>query len=436
MNKVDKKKFLSARYFKSTQMLKRAEKSIPLGSQTFSKSKTQFPLGASPFFITRGNGANVWDVDGNKYIDFISALAAVTLGYNDDDVNLAVKNQLTDGVIFSLSHPLEHQVAEKIIEMVPSVEKVRFGKNGSDATAGAIRLARAYTKKNYVLYCGYHGWQDWYIGSTSMNRGVPESVQKLTDTFQYNNIDSLIQKFEIYKNQVAAVIIEPMNTQFPMKGFLESVKEITHKNNSVLIFDEIVTGFRLSQGGAQELFGVTPDLTTLGKGLANGFPLSAIAGRSDIMSLLEEVYFSFTFGGEALSLAASLATLNKLQNEPVLETIKENGTFLNNELNALINGYDLQDFVSISGHPSWSFISFSKNLNQQKAKTFFMQEMMSSGILCLGSHILTYAHTQKDIRYLLKTYDLFFEKLKRSIKMNNLDEYIHCEVIEPLFKVR
>src|SRR5438132_9072740 len=187
---------MSERYRKSEQLLERALRSIPLGTQTFSKSKTQFPYNVSPYYVTHGNGSHVWDVDGNEYIDFINSLAAITLGYNDPDVTAAVKKQLEDGVIFSLAHPLEIEVAEKMIELVPCAEMVRFGKNGSDATAGAVRIARAFTGRDHVAICGYHGWQDWYIGATARNMGVPESTRKMTHSFSYNDIDSLQALFK------------------------------------------------------------------------------------------------------------------------------------------------------------------------------------------------------------------------------------------------
>ena len=235
-------------YRRSQELLARAERSIPLGTQTFSKSKTQFPYGISPYFIERGEGSQVCDVDGNEYIDFINGLGAITLGHNDPDVSHAVKEQMEKGTIFSLAHPIEMQVAEKIIEMVPCAEKVRFGKNGSDATAGAIRLARAYTGKDHVLVCGYHGWQDWYIGSTPRHLGVPLAARALTRSFEYNNLESLEKKLEELKNQVAAVILEPMNVTLPEHGFLEGVKDLTHQHDALLIFDEVVTGFRNANG--------------------------------------------------------------------------------------------------------------------------------------------------------------------------------------------
>jgi glutamate-1-semialdehyde aminotransferase/spore coat polysaccharide biosynthesis protein SpsF (cytidylyltransferase family) len=340
---------MSERYRCSEELLARALKTIPLGSQTFSKSKTQYPYGVSPYFLQRAKGSRVWDVDGNEYLDFINSLAAVTLGYGDPDVTAAVKEQLERGVIFSLPHPLEIQVAEKIVEMVPCAEMVRYGKNGSDATAGAIRLARAYTGRDHVAVCGYHGWQDWYIGSTTRNLGVPVSTRELTHTFAYNDLESLAAIFKQYPGAVAAVILEPMNVFEPAPGFLEELRALTHKNGAVLVFDETITGFRYSNGGAQELFGVTPDLATFGKGLANGYPLSAVAGKAEIMRLMEEIFFSFTFGGEALSLAASLAVMTKMQREPVVATLRSTGTKIITGLSALIVKHGVEHIASVAG---------------------------------------------------------------------------------------
>ena len=317
---------MSERYACSEALLERALKTIPLGSQTFSKSKTQYPLGVSPYFITRGDGARVWDADGNEYLDFINGLCAITLGYNDPDVTEAVRRQLDDGVIFSLPHPVEMEVAERIVDMVPCAEMVRFGKNGSDATAGAVRLARAHTGRDRVAVCGYHGWQDWYIGATARNRGVPQAVRDLTHTFPYNDPDALEQLLLAHPGEFAAVILEPMNVAEPLPGYLETVAELTRLHGALLIFDETITGFRYANGGAQEYFGVTPDLATFGKGLANGYPVSAVAGRRDLMQLMEEIFFSFTFGGETLSLAASAATLDKLRRENVTDHLARLGT--------------------------------------------------------------------------------------------------------------
>ena len=434
----EKRSKVSERYRKSEEMLTRALSVMPLGTQTFSKSRTQYPLGVSPFFVEKAKGCRCWDVDGNEYLDFINGLCAVTLGYNDPEVTEAVKTQLENGVIFSLPHPLEVEVAEKIVEMVPCAELVRFGKNGSDATAGAIRIARAFTHRDHVAACGYHGWQDWYIGATTRNLGVPDSTTKMTHLFSYNDPDSLLNIFQEHPDGVAAVIMEPMNVFEPKDDFLQVVQEIARKHGAVLIFDETITGFRYANGGAQELFGVTPDLATFGKGLANGYPLSAVAGRADIMQLMEEVFFSFTFGGETLSLAASLATMNKLQREPVVETLVSSGKRIIAGLRDLIVRHEAQDFLSVAGHPTWSFLMIqdTPEYPQYVIKTLFLQEMFARNILMLSTHNLSFAHAQADIDRLLVAYDEVLPILADAVRNHKVKELLRCEPLKPLFKVR
>ncbi|BCL37784.1 aminotransferase class III-fold pyridoxal phosphate-dependent enzyme [Nostoc sp. MS1] len=429
---------MSQPYLESEKLLARALQSIPLGTQTFSKSKTQYPFGVSPYFLTKGFGSHVWDVDGNEYIDFINGLAAITLGYNDPDVTAAVHSQLEAGVIFSLPHPLEIQVAEKLIEMVPCAEMVRFGKNGSDATTGAIRLARAYTGRDHIAVCGYHGWHDWYIGSTTRNLGIPKSVQALTHTFIYNKLDSLHQIFQEYSGEIAAVIMEPVNVATPEAGFLESVKELAHQNGALLIFDETITGFRFANGGAQEYFGVTPDLATFGKGLANGFPLSAVVGRADIMQMMDEIFFSFTFGGETLSLAAALATMTKLEKLPVIDTLRQQGQKIITGLQKLIEQLSMSHIVSLAGYPCWSFILFKDvhPYSQWQIKTLFLQEMFAKGILTLGTHNISYSHSDIDVERLLSVYSEVFSLLREVVTDQSLDKYLKCQPLEPLFKIR
>jgi glutamate-1-semialdehyde 2,1-aminomutase len=426
------------RYKSSRQMLERALKAIPLGSQTFSKSKTAYPEGVSPHFIKRGDGSHVWDVDGNEYIDFVNGLASITLGYNDPDVTDAVKAQLEEGTIFSLPHEIEIKVAEKIIEMVPCAEMVRFGKNGSDATAGAIRLARANTKRDHVAVCGYHGWQDWYIGSTSRNLGVPSSVRDLTHSFTYNDLDSLERLFKKYSDQVAAVIIEPMNSTEPNNGFLEGVKVLAQKNGAILIFDETITGFRYANGGAQEYFGVIPDLAIFGKGMANGYPVSVVTGRAEIMKLMEEVFFSFTFGGETLSLAAALTAMTKLQQEPVVKTLWEQGRKIKKGVNTLIRKHNLENVLSITGKDCWSFLIFKDTdvYSQWELKTLFLQEVFARGVLTLGTHNMSYAYSDEDISKLLKVYDEVFGVIKDVVREESLDKRLQTKPLVPLFKIR
>ena len=371
-----------SRYAKSEEQLKRAEQTIPLGSQTFSKSRTQYPVGISPLYAARAKGAEIWDVDGNKYIDLVSSLASITLGYGDPEVNKAVKKQLRLGVSLSLPARLEAEVSELIVEMVPSAEMVRFGKNGSDATSAAIRLARAYTGRDHIIVCGYHGWQDWYIGSTTRNKGVPESVASLTHKFEYNNIETLKVLLDSLGNKVAAVIMEPMNVDFPNPGFLEEVQALTHQVGALLVFDETITGFRFTKGGAQELFGITPDLSTFGKGMANGSPLSAVAGKRDVMMEMEEIFFSGTFGGELLSLAAAKVVLKRHMREDVAAKLAAAGESLSDQTELAIAQNDLESVVKISGHASWKFLNWSntQDYSVDQIKTYFMQEVFRRGV--------------------------------------------------------
>lgn len=429
---------MSVRYQKSEALLERALKVIPLGTQTFSKSLTQYPYGVSPYFITRGEGSHVWDADGNEYIDFINAQASITLGYKDPDVTAAVRAQLEDGVIFSLAHPIEMEVAERIVDMVPCAEMVRFGKNGSDATAGAIRLARAHTGRDRVAVCGYHGWQDWYIGSTARHRGVPQATRSLTHSFIYNDAASLEKLLREHPGEFAAVILEPMNVAEPQQDFLEAIARLTRQHGAVLVFDETITGFRYANGGAQEYFGVTPDLATFGKGLANGYPVSAVAGRRDLMKLMEEIFFSFTFGGEALSLAAAAATLDKLRRDNVCARLAAQGQKLIDGVKSRIVAHRVGEFVSVAGHPSWSFLLLKDvpGVSQWEIKTLLLQEFFARGILSYGTHNLSFAHGNAEIERLLAVYDEVFPLLRAAAFDGRLGELLRCKPLEPLFKVR
>ena len=427
-----------SRYSKSMEQLVRAERSIPLGSQTFSKSRTQYPVGISPLYAAKAKGAEIWDLDGNKYIDLVSALASVTLGYGDKGVEKAVKKQLKLGVSMSLPGTLEAEVAELIVEMVPSAEMVRFGKNGSDATSAAIRLARAYTGRDHIIVCGYHGWQDWYIGSTTRNKGVPDSVSDLTHKFEYNNIASLQDALSNLEGKIAAVIMEPMNIVYPEPNFLEQVQKLTQEAGALLIFDETITGFRFARGGAQELFGITPDLSTFGKGMANGFPLSAVVGRRDVMMEMEEIFFSGTFGGELLSLAAAKSVLLRQLDGAICKKLAASGQKLANKTVTSINQNNLENVVTLSGHPSWKFLSWqaTERYNVDELKTYFMQQAFQNGLLVLSTHNVTTAHDSRVIERAAHIYGKVFASLGNAIRNDSLRQELKVEPLRPLFRVR
>ena len=342
------------------------------------------------------------------------------------------------GVSLSLPTKLEAEVSELITQIVPAAEMVRFSKNGSDATSAAIRLARSYTGRDHVIVCGYPGWQDWYIGSTSRNSGVPNVVSSLTHSFEFNNIDSLKEKLTSLNGKVAAVILEPMSSTYPKVGFLESVKDLTHKAGAVLIFDEIITGFRFSRGGAQEQFKVTPDLATFGKGIANGFPLAAVVGKKEIMLEMEKVFISGTFGGELLSLAAAKVVLQKHINEDVCGDLAEKGGMLAKLTLNAINENKIGNVLSLSGHPTWKFINWTptSNYSAPEIKTYFMQEIFQEGILVLGTHNITQAHSKRIINKIADSYYRVFQKIRYVLESEKLREELKVPPLVPLFKIR
>jgi len=410
------------RYAQSEALLRDAVELFPTGTQTAMKSAASFPAGISPLFVQKARGSRLWDVDGNEYVDFVGALGPISLGYNDPDVIAAVREQLGIGSLFSLSHPIELEVAKLLQEMIPCCEMVRFGKNGSDMTTTAIRLARAMTGRDHIALCGYHGWHDWSIAQTPQHVGVPQAVKELSHSFKYNDFDSLDSIFRAYPNQIAAVIMEPMRVEPPQDGFLESVRELCTKNGTTLIFDEIVTGFRLANGGAQELFGVTPDLAVFAKGMSNGFPLSALVGRGEVMKALAKVHASLTYGGETLSLAAAKATLEKYRREPVIATIKSLGKRLLAGIVPLIQNTGLDEVFLVGGDSSLPFMLPRGGLGfgEPEIRTFFLQEMFARGFLVLGAHAISYAHTEEDIDRLLAAYAEVLPNLATAIQENTL----------------
>ena len=427
-----------SRYKKSTKFLARAEKSIPLGSQTFSKSRTQYPVGVSPLFIERGHGTYVWDIDGNKYIDLVNGLAAITIGYANKKIENEVRKQMTKGTIFSLPGKLEAEVAELVIQTVPSAEMVRFGKNGGDATTAAIRLSRAYTQRSHIAFCGYHSWQDWYIGATSMNKGVPEEVSSLTHSFDYNDIKSLESIYSRFPNKIAAVILEPMSGEYPKNNFLQNVKKIANKNGSVLIFDEVVTGYRFNAGGAQSEFNVMPDLTTLGKGIANGYPLSVLAGKAEIMRELENVFFSGTFGGELLSLAAAKTVIKMHLETNIPKKISQVGENMALRIDSIIETHKMNEILRLSGHPTWKFLNWTGTSEYSSSilKTYFMQEMFKRGILVLSTHNNSLSLTHEISQKVLQAYNDVISMLKEDLENSYVSNRLKVNPISPLFRVR
>jgi len=428
LRSIENERGLMGRYERSGELLTRAEAVIPLGSQTFSKSREIFPPGISPQFADRGLRGRIWDVDGNEYVDLVGGLAAVSIGYADPEINAAVTDQLTRGVTLSLATGLEAEVAERIVNLVPCAEMVRFGKNGSDATSAAIRLARSVTGRDHVIVCGYHGWHDWYIGTTPRGTGVPTSVSALAHTIPYGDLQALSAALDAHP--IAAVIMEPMTGVFPAEGYLQAVKDAAHSRGTLLIFDETVTGFRFAKGGAQEYFGVTPDLSSFGKGMANGFPLSAVTGRSELMIEFERVFFSGTFGGELLSLTAARVILDRISKGDVVERISANGQHMSDLTQGAIATTGTDSLLSLSGHPSWRFLNWNSELGEQLPllKVLFMQEMCRRGVLVIATHNSMASHDSTDATHVGQAYEGTLDVLGRAVKDGDIARFLDAPV--------
>lgn len=422
---------------RSQELLSRAYNLIPAASQTFSKGPTQWPRGVSPHYLSSGSGAWVWDVDGNKYLDHLMALGAIILGYGQEEVNNAIKKQIDQGVVFSQMHPCEVDLAERLVDIIPSAEMVKFFKNGSDATTAAVRAARAYTGREYIAYCGYHGWHDWHIAHSTRDAGIPEFNKKITFSFVYNNVQSFKSLIDQHSGKIAAVIMEPVGVELPEPGFLESIRELCTQNGIVLIFDEIVTGFRLDIGGFQSQCGVIPDMSCFGKAMANGMPLSALVGHQDIMKLFDtHLFVSGTFGGEAASIAASIATIDILIRDQGLNKIKTYSEALCGKLRVIIEQYNMQNHLKILGFPQRSVLSFSNSeqYTSEEQKTYFMQESIKQNLLYFCSHVPCVAHGEEELAFAIsgleKVVANYSEVIQKGILLENLD----AQVIEPVFR--
>lgn len=424
-------------YSKSNDLLKRELKVSPLAAQTFSKSYRYFCEGVAPSYADYGKGCYLYDVDGNKFIDFMCALGPITVGYNNPVVNKAVIKQVKKFSSASLQSELEVQLAEKLCQIVPCAEMVRFVKNGGDATTAAIRLARAYTGKDIVLMSGYHGMHDWSIGASANNKGVPKTVQQLTVNFKYNDLEDIEQKLIEYKDEVAAVILEPIQSNGPKEGYLQSLKELTHKYGAVFIFDEVVSGFRYALGGASELFNVTPDLAAFGKGMANGYAISAVAGKKELLEQIEQgVFVSTTFGGDSVPMAAALATISILEKPGFYKHITEMGILMQNGLNKLIEKYSLQKVLSVSGLPAHSGLSFEGcgNLDYLDIQSVYSQTMIDNGILVFAIYNLSGSITEKEVSKYLEANEKAFIQIKKAIELDNVDSLLHGGKVNPVFK--
>ncbi|MDI9309695.1 MAG: glutamate-1-semialdehyde 2,1-aminomutase [Limnohabitans sp.] len=425
---------------------------IPGGCHTYSKGDDQFPI-LSPAAIAKGKGAYVWDADGNQYLDCSMGLTSVSLGHAYETVIEAVKSELEKGVNFQRPSVLEKEMAEKFLALVPGHDQVKFAKNGSIVTTAAVKLARAKTGRKLVAFPGDHpfySYDDWFIGKTACNKGIPEEVSNLSVTFQSFNIDSLNELFEKYPNQIACVITEPEKGNYPhlaedfkVENFLKQAIELCHQNGALFIADEMVTGFKTDFPGSITKYGVVPDMATWGKGIANGFSFCALTGKKEVMELggitregEEKVFLiSTTHGGETHTMAAAIASINEFENKNVITHNHSIGRKLIDLCEQLIKDAEVQDFIEVV-KADWMPIFVFKDASKtfcQGYRTLFMQEMIRCGVLFQGAFVPCFSHTDDDVYYFAKA---FAESLKayQEALQNGYEKYLVGEPAKAVFR--
>lgn len=396
-------------------------KLIP-GGVTSARKPSKFVEGKYPIFFSRGKGSHAWDVDGNEFIDWICSFGPLVLGHCNNAVDKAVIDDIKSGFCFTMVNPIQNVFSKKMIEIIPCAEMVKIFTSGSDTTSAAIRIARIYTGKNKVIRWGYHGWHDWCYGGAGSDRksiGVPESVKSDILTFTYNDLDSLEDVFKKNSGNVACVIMQPFEAskELPKEGFLEGVKQISHENGALLIFDEIRTGFRVAMGGAQEYFNVLPDIACFSKAIANGYPVSVVAGKKDVMLKSAGTRFSATFFPNTFPMIAALATIREIQENNGIEFMWKQGRKIWDGFNSLINDLNIEAKIyGLPVIPMLRFIYKDEGLNL-KCKEYFFSEMIQKGILLHPNHhwFLSLAHTDKDVDDTLNAAESCFSKLKNII---------------------
>jgi glutamate-1-semialdehyde aminotransferase len=426
-------------YDRSTEMYRRAIEMIPGGSSTNSKRATAFAPGAYPVYAQNAEGARIQDVDGNWYIDYVLGLGPITLGYCYPEVDDAIRRQLEKGIVYGLLSPLELEVAESVREMVPCAEMMRYLKGGAEVTTAAARIARKYTGREKILNCGYRGWADgWAAQGGGMEAGVPDCLGDVVHGFPRHDLDGLQAKLEEHAGQVAMVSIDPATggARSP-EGYHQGVRDLCDEHGALLMYDEIVTGFRMAPGGGQEYFGVTPDMACFAKGIANGMPLGVVCGRQEVMeTAIDDVIISVTYGGEALSLAAANAAMRVIREQPVIDSIWETGR-------TLMDGFEeLGEKHGVPLHCHGYEPMSSQTIGYEDAElsanvwTLLLQEMAARGVLLRrgGLLFITYSHGEAEVEETLQALDGSLAVIAEAVDEGTVEDRLKVEEVKPSFR--
>lgn len=427
------------------RLIKSRHKLISGAAHTYSKGDDQFPTNA-PKFILRGKGAYVWGSENKKYIDWCMGLRTGLLGHCNKEVNDAVRKQINSGTNFGRPHPVEFELADLLIKILPNTQMVKFAKNGSTVTTAATKLARAYTGRKYIALCSsqpFFSYDDWFIGTTPCNSGIPEEIKKLSLTFRYNDIESLEKLFKAHPKDIACVIMEAATTEPPQDNYLHKVQALTHKYGAIFILDEMITGFRWGLKGAQGYFNLKPDLTTYGKGIGNGYSVAVLAGRRDIMDLggiyhkKEKVFLiSTTHGAETTSLAASLAAIKFMQEKKVSDCLWKMGSKLKKGLLSKINKYNLERYIKVLGYEPNLCLDFKDDTGSSSfiLKTIFLERVTRLGMLFQGYFAISYSHGVREVEKTIKICEEAFKIYKKAVDSKNYSQYLEGEPVKPVFR--
>jgi glutamate-1-semialdehyde 2,1-aminomutase len=432
---------------RSVDLRARLNQVVPGGAHTYAKGDDQYPDHLAPL-LTRGLGSRVWDVDGNEYVEYGNGMRAVTLGHAHPAVLQAVRDQLPHGSNFARPTELELETAEDFLRLVPAADMVKFAKNGSDATTAAVRLARAATGRDVVAVCAdqpFFSTDDWFIATTAMDAGIPAAVAALTDSFRYNDLDSVRALFARHDDGVAALVLEAASVScVPEPGFLEGLRELCTAHGTLLVLDEMITGFRYADGGAQQLYDVRPDLSCFGKALGNGFAVSALAGRRDLMELggfpdggRRRVFLlSTTHGAEGHSLAAARAVMATYREEPVVETMWRQGALLAEGVRAAVHERGLDEVVTLSGPPC-NMVYGTRDADghpSQPFRTLFLQELLRRGVIA-PSFVISAAHTDADVALTVDAVAGALDTYARGLA-DGIDTVLESRPVKPTFRAR
>ena len=430
---------------KSSAHAQAAHHLIPGGSHTYAKGDDQYPAGMAPV-IDRGLGCRVWDIDGNEYIEFGSGLRANLLGHGHEPVLRAARDAMADGLNFVRPHRMELAAAQRLVELIPSAEMVKFGLNGSDVTTAAVRLARAYTGRDKIAVCRDHPFfatDDWFIGTTAMCAGIPVAIRDLTVGFAYNSLDDLTRVIAAHPDEIAAVVLEAETVQPPEPGYFAGLRRLCHEHGILVILDEMITGFRWHARGAQFVYGIEPDLTTFGKGLANGFPVSALAGRRDIMRLgglvddADRVFLlSQTAGGQPWMLAAMMAAIDTYEREQTATQLADIGASLRDGIEEVVAAAGLSDFFQLRGRDcNLVYVARDASGNpSQEFRTLVLQELLSHGILA-PSFVVNVAHDPTTIKQTVEAVAELLPVYRRGLEYG-LENILRGRPVRPAIRSR